>query len=162
RARRPVRSLMTPPRFATWIAGRRVPQETREFVLGDLAEEFDEMAASELGARAARRWYWRQALRSLLTRHRRHRRPHAPKETAMHTFHDVRFALRLLRRTPVFTATAVVTLALGIGATTAIFSVVHAVLLAPLPFPNGARLVVAMGGRSLPEGTPISYPQFLE
>jgi len=55
--------------------------------------------------------------------------------------HDVRYALRGLRTNPGFTAVAVVTLALGIGATTAIFSVVHGVLIQPLPYPRADALM---------------------
>ncbi|HLN02302.1 MAG TPA: ABC transporter permease [Bryobacteraceae bacterium] len=54
---------------------------------------------------------------------------------------DVRFALRMIRNSPAFTAAAVLTLALGIGGTTAIFSFVDAVLLKPLPFPGAERIL---------------------
>ena len=69
---------------------------------------------------------------------------------------DVRFALRQMRRSPAFTAIAVVTLALGIGATTAIFSVVHRLLLDPIPYPGGDRIVSL--NRSNMQGTLQTTP----
>ncbi|MGC1621068.1 MAG: ABC transporter permease, partial [Candidatus Acidiferrum sp.] len=57
-------------------------------------------------------------------------------------FQDVRFAIRLLLKNPAFAAVSIITLALGIGANTAIFSVINAILLRPLPYPQAERLVL--------------------
>lgn len=75
---------------------------------------------------------------------------------------DARLAFRLTRRFPLFTAVVLLTIALGVGATTAIFSAVHAVLLQPLPFSHGDRLVSLWGTN--PDKSivrfGVSYPDF--
>ncbi len=75
---------------------------------------------------------------------------------------DLRYSVRQMRKSPGFATIAILTLALGIGANTAIFSVVNGVLLNPLPYPQPERLAVLFHERpNFPKGS-ISYPNFLD
>jgi predicted permease len=75
---------------------------------------------------------------------------------------DIRYAIRTLAKNPGFTVVAVLTLALGIGANTALFSVVNGVLLNPLPFPAPNQLATLYANRVHLERASISYPNFLD
>src|ERR1700722_11340085 len=79
----------------------------------------------------------------------------------------MRFAIRQLRKSPAFAITTILTLALGIGATTAIFSLVNAVLVRPLPFPGQERLISLQHadfepGVPVNAQEPLSYPDFFD
>jgi hypothetical protein len=77
---------------------------------------------------------------------------------------DLRYGVRVLRKNKGFAAVAAITLALGIGANTAIFSVVNAAILRPLPYPHPGRLVILWGNvkRARVERRGASYPDYLD
>ncbi len=115
-----------------------------DFHLAALEDRFRARGMSEPEAREAARLSFGdvESVRRQLTRRddRRLRRV-AHGQTWSQWMHDLRYAFRTLRRSPLFSLIAILTLTLGIGATTAIFSVINGVLLRPLPYPDAERIV---------------------
>ena len=139
----------TPPRFGAFLMRALLPRDDRDVVLGDLAEEFDERLDRD-GGRSARRWYWNQVWRSIAPSLERRVHDTVEAETSRESLAgrivggmatDMRDAARSLRSTPGPTFVAVSVLTLGIGATTAVYSVVDAVALRGLPFDEPDRLM---------------------
>ena len=138
-----MKKTIHPPRLAIWLLSKRLSAEWREFVVGDLAEEFEVRSGdSPLASRA---WFWWQTFRCLAAPppvRRNSLLPASQGDSTMRTLTaDLRYAVRAMFRTPSFACTVISVLALGIGASTAIFSIVNTVLLRPLPFEESGRLV---------------------
>ena len=147
--------------LARWLLRRVLPSDARDAVSAELDAEYDAWRQRRRGPRRAAAWYWRQVLGSIPAalgmRQRRAAR------VAADAVQDARFAIRCLRRDTAFTAAAVLTLALGIGATTAMFSVADAVMLRPLPYSQPDRLLRIWSAN--PRGIPrnqISPPDFFD
>ena len=147
---------MRPPRIAERVLSLLPRDRDSDVIRGDLLEEYRRRAI-ESGSRRADAWYWREAL-SLIARSQGHKK----MLTLDHLRQDVRFACRSCRKSPVFTLVVVITLALGIGASTAIFSAVNTILLRPLPFTEPDRLLWI--NEISPDGRPmsVSWPNYLD
>ena len=159
---------MIEPRFAARLVRLIVPRANHAETLGDLAERFASRKQRD-GISAAQRWYWRQvgwffllSLREKTYTISRIRMGNT--QMIRQLLQDVRYAFRTLRRSPVFTLAAVITLALGIGATTAVFTVVESVVLSPLPYPASDELVrVYSSFRDRPDTREFNtVPDFLD
>lgn len=139
-----------PPRLARWLLRRLLPNGVRDAFIGDLDERFEKDAS--IDARAARRRYWTDAVSPTVLDLRREAKgmPLPPGSAPASgrgdgivnaILADVKFALRMLRKAPAFTAVAVLSLALGIGPNTAIFSLVDAILLQDWGVPEPEKIV---------------------
>jgi len=146
-----------------------MPAEQRDAAVGDAAEEFAHRAGRD-GLDAARRWYRGQVRRSVVpaAAHASRRFVDGWKGTEGEVermgawTRDVGLAFRALRRRPGFSLTVLVTLALGVGATTALFGVFRAVFLEPIPLPDSDELVVIMEQGGFGCCGPASGPDYLD
>lgn len=149
-----------PPRLGEALLRLLLPPGVgRDALLGDLEEEFRRGVSSD--PRGARRRWWRRAV-DVGTRLALHRLTSTEPIMFNSLRDDLRHALRSLSRARGFALLVGVTLAVGIGAATAVFSVVDGVLLRPLPYPDADRLVVPRYGF---EGRTIrnhSEPEFFD
>ena len=134
-----------PPRLALRLLHVALPAEAREELVGDLLEEFVARSAQR-GIAAARRRFWLETLAAVVKlgfRARRNREAVIKGDSLMtNLIANLRYGARVLRRAPTFTAICVLTLGLGIGATTAIYSLVSPILFRSLPYPSPNRLMM--------------------
>ncbi|MGE3273778.1 MAG: ABC transporter permease [Vicinamibacterales bacterium] len=138
---------MRPPVLARWLLARLLPEAMRDAVAGDLEELFARRVAGGWPSRRAGREFWRLTLRSITDAAGRDDGARGPSgdPMMMTVVEDVRYALRTLGRSPGFAVPALLTMALGIGVTTAVFSLADVLVFRPLPYDAPERLVFLLG-----------------
>ncbi len=156
------RHRLTPPRMSAWLLDLCLPAgEHGQMIRGDLLEEFRQRASGG-SLRTARGWYRRQAL-SVAVRYL----VNPQKASIMDSLRqDVRYAVRSLAKSRGLTAAVLATLTIGIGSATAIFSVLNAVVIRPLPLTDPDRLMFlteyATDGGSARRAISVSWPNFVD
>ncbi|MFZ0701733.1 MAG: ABC transporter permease [Candidatus Acidiferrales bacterium] len=147
--------------FSKLFSRRRLYSDLSAEMREHLREKIDALVASGMSRQEAARTARREFGNATLLEERSREVWQWPSLESF--LADIRFAFRMLRKSPAFTAVAILTLALGIGANTALFSIVNGVLLNPLPFPDPDRLVTVAASKPNfgPRGS-ISYPNFLD
>ncbi len=133
-----------PPRWSRALLQRLERPSDCGTLVGDLDEEYVHFQRPRLGRQGADRWYRGQVLRSAPGLLLRRLRSPSRRTGSAALGTDLRVAMRVLRRRPAYALAVVVTLALGLGMNSMLFSVVHAVLMRPLPYADSERLVRPM------------------
>jgi predicted permease len=150
-------------RFKQWFTRRRILSDLSEEIQQHLAEKIDALIAKGMSPEEAESSAKREFGNVTSIEERSREIWRWPMIDAL--CGDTKFAMRQLRKDRGFALTAILTLALGIGTTTAVFSLVNAVLLQPLPFPQPDRLMwLKQQDHSLPGVVPdsLSYPDYFD